>query len=112
MNINSFFQTNNQSLKIKQFDFRQINRYLFTKRLSLTVRIVVGNTFECISVPFRKWQILNLRGASLLTTTINELENNRSIIQTSSYANRKKNIRIYYLTTEIGFIFLTKIFNI
>jgi hypothetical protein len=72
--------------------------YLFTERLSLTVRMVVGNTFECISIPFLKWHTLNLHGDWSLTSAINELENNRSIIRTSWYAskeNKKKKLCKY-----------------
>ena len=58
-----------------------------TKRFILTARIVVGNLCEPISLPFRKWNTVNLRGAWSVTSAINELENNRSMMRTSSKAN-------------------------
>jgi hypothetical protein len=88
MNINTFFQTDNKTLEEEKknifFCNNKIQSKIFTKRLSLTARIVLANEYEHISVPFLKWQTLSLRGAWLLTSAVNELENRRSIIQTSS----------------------------
>jgi len=58
--------------------------YLFTERLSLTARIVFEYAYEHISVPALKLHTFSLRGAWLLTSAINELENNRSRIRISS----------------------------
>ncbi len=52
--------------------------------------MVLVNEYDNISVPFVKWHTFNLRGASLLTIVINELENNRSIVEISASAIREK----------------------
>lgn len=57
---------------------------LFTNRFNFTAKMVLANEYEQISVPFLKWQTFNFRGAWWLTSAVKELENNRSIIHTSS----------------------------
>jgi hypothetical protein len=52
--------------------------------------MVFENKYEHISVRFVKLRTSNLRGAWLLTNVINELENKRSIIRTSSKAIKEK----------------------
>ncbi len=48
--------------------------------------MVFENEYEHMSIPFLKLHTSNLRGAWLLTSAINELENKRSIRRTSSKA--------------------------
>jgi len=64
VNINTFIQKNNKSLKIKNlFFFKKMKLYLFTERLSLTARIVFEYAYEHISVPALKLHTFSLRGA-------------------------------------------------